>query len=133
MDVVENPGMLEFDEDAALNQQIGDIFSYNHAIVSHSDRVLLEHGKTGLAQFMNQGVLIDLLKEAHAEGVADGEGAPDDPFGNLREGSVGGIHLCLSAFICGSNSQRSCQVRGGLASFRLGAMSEWRRLTARVA
>jgi len=94
MNVIKFFDCLEFDQKDAFDQKVGRIFSYGNAIVEDRDSMPLFGPDACLAEFMGQGILIDLLQKSASKRVADGEGTTDHLLRQLA-------HLALieSAFI----------------------------------
>ena len=80
--VVDDLGRFEFDENGTLDDQFGEIIADKDTVVVNLYGLLLSDGQAGLAEFVGEGVFIDLFEKAGAESVGDGVGAADDPFGD---------------------------------------------------
>jgi hypothetical protein len=95
MDVIERPYGLEFDQHAILHKQVRRIVAHDHAVIGHTDGMLLSHTYAGLTKLVSQGVLIDLLQGPAAKRVAYAETAGDD---HLRQCSkVVGVSVFFHA------------------------------------
>jgi hypothetical protein len=55
---------LQVNDDNALDQHIGRVFSNDNIIIPDRDSVLLCHAETCLTQLVRQGVFVDLLEKS---------------------------------------------------------------------
>jgi hypothetical protein len=62
--------------------------------------MLLRDRQAGFAQFMREGVFIDLFKKSNAERIGNDERTSDDFLGDVSKGCLICVYLCSSVFIC---------------------------------
>jgi hypothetical protein len=91
---------LQFDQDSALNQQIGKIFTDQDAFVANIRSALLLNSEPRRAQLKRQGILINLLKESGPQSVCNRKRATDDPVRYRIQRRPIRVHLRPFAFIC---------------------------------
>ena len=93
MNRIQRRNRLQFHQHRVLDQQVGCVGADDNPVIMNRDGVLPHNRQTGFAQFVRQGVFINLLKKTNPERTQNDEGAPDDFLRNL-------IILTLSVFIC---------------------------------
>jgi hypothetical protein len=99
MALIQRCHALELHKHKTFNQKIGYIFANDATVVFDCYRLLLGHMQTSFANFECEIVLVDLLKKAVAEGVADPVGASDDSLGYLVQSVFICAHLCSSVVL----------------------------------
>jgi len=72
---------FQFDQNRLLHQKIGCVSPHNDVIKVDRDAMLLLDRQAGLAQFLGQRILIDLLKKTDAQRIRNDKRAPDDFLG----------------------------------------------------
>jgi hypothetical protein len=82
---------FQLDDDCFLNHQIGDIVSDDNAVVVNRDTLLLRDRKPRFAQFMGQGVLVNLLQKPSAKRIQHVKCATND---TLRQ-RIGPDLICV--------------------------------------
>src|ERR1700722_302485 len=97
VDAVESSHRFQFDDDAAINAEIGGVPANDDAIVLDHDRMLPRSAQTIPAEFMHQAIFIDLFQKSGTHGVQDREGAADNAFGNPVQCIFICVHLRPSA------------------------------------
>jgi hypothetical protein len=75
---VEHPNCFQFNEQPVLDHQIDGIFAGDHAVIMHGNVMLLRHDKADFAQFMCQGIFVNLLQKAAPKGILNDEGPTND-------------------------------------------------------
>ena len=80
MNVIEGSDRLDFNNDAALDQQVSDKFANQDIFVTNLNSVLLSDHKPVLTQFDSKRVFINLLKKPATESIADSMDTGDDLF-----------------------------------------------------
>ena len=71
---------FEFDDQCALDKQVGEVFTYDGALVGYGHRSLLDYRKALSTKLHGERILIDLLQEPAAEPVAYTERRSDCAF-----------------------------------------------------
>jgi len=63
VDVVQALGGFEFDDDFTVDNQVGKVVAYHHAVIQDMNGLLLLNLQPRFAQIMGQSILIDLSQE----------------------------------------------------------------------
>ncbi len=83
MDFVKGGNGFEFENEGIFDEDVGIIVADEDAVVVDRDRELGLDLEAGFAEFVSEGVLVDLFEKAAAEGVGDFDRAANDLFGQL--------------------------------------------------
>lgn len=78
MSIIQSLNRLDLYNDALIYKHISEILAHYYAIISDYDCLLLLNNVPVLPQLMRKGILVDFLKEASAQSVANGVTAPNN-------------------------------------------------------
>ena len=83
---VEGADGLEFENEAALDDNVGLVMPDADAVVVDVEGDFLLDGESLLGELQQEGVLVDFFEEAGAESVVDGHGGTNDGMGQFFKG-----------------------------------------------
>ncbi len=93
MNRLNGAGRLQLHHYAVLDQQIRREVTHDSTFVRHPHMVLLLNLDARSPELHRECILIDLLQEPDAQGIADLERTADDGFGQLVQSSSGFIRV----------------------------------------
>jgi len=94
---VERANRFQFNHDGILDQQVSHILARDDTVVMNRNPLLLQNRQPGLAQFMGQGIFINLLRKTSTEPIHNPKRATDNHSRKpIHTGTIG-VNLRTSA------------------------------------
>ena len=94
---VERANRFQFNHDGIVDQQVGYVLAGDDTVIMDGNRLLLQDHQASLAQFMRQGIFINLLRKTGTEPIHDPKRAADNhPRKPIHRNTIG-VHLRTSA------------------------------------
>ena len=97
MGIVKRPDGFQFNDHRSVDHEIGGILPDDNAAVADNDALLLRHRKPARTQVIRERVFINLLEKARPKRVRNGKRTSDNPFRDLVQDWLIGVHQRSSA------------------------------------
>jgi hypothetical protein len=94
MHIAQRAGHFEFGDDLVLDQEAGDLFANDQAVVKDTDSPLLNRTEPALSQLVGKGMSGKPFNEPTSERIGNPESTQNDPSGHrLQQPRIPFIHL----------------------------------------